>query len=189
MTPPTSRIHTNAALLSAAIHGDERAWNILVNRFTPALRRVARHHHLQSHDADDVVQATWLALVEDVRSLRDPEAVAGWLVTTARRQSLRSRRRAQREVLADPTLGLEQAAPDGAEAAAVEAERAQAVRAAVRRLPSRQRVVLEVLSTEAEPSYGEVAQRLGVPVGSIGPTRARALARLREDALLARVAA
>ena len=89
-------------LVSAAAHGDERAWHELVDRFTPTLRRAVGAYRLTGPEAEDVMQTTWLALVESVHTLRDAEALPGWLATTARRQSLRARNSGGREVpLAD----------------------------------------------------------------------------------------
>jgi RNA polymerase sigma factor (sigma-70 family) len=174
-------------LVTAAAHGDERAWHELVDRFTPTLRRAVGAYRLTGPEAEDVMQTTWLALVESIHTLRDAEALPGWLATTARRQSLRARNSGGREV---PLADLpEEQVPDSAQSAAVAAERADALRAALRRLPARQRALLELLVDKAEPSYVEAARHLGLPRGSIGPTRARALARLRADGRLTRAAA
>ncbi|HZG95557.1 MAG TPA: sigma-70 family RNA polymerase sigma factor, partial [Mycobacteriales bacterium] len=76
-------------LVRAAADGDQRAWNALVDRFSRLVWAVARQHRLSEADAGDVAQATWLRLVENLASLREPEAVGGWLATTARREALR----------------------------------------------------------------------------------------------------
>jgi RNA polymerase sigma factor (sigma-70 family) len=170
-----------AATVKAAAAGDERAWNALVERFTPMLRRVAKGYRLPPHDVDDVVQTCWVLLLGSLPGLREPAAVGGWLVTTARRQALRVRQREVREVLVESPLGGDDAAPDCPESLLLDAERAVVLRDAVGRLPERQRVVLETLMAEPEPSYAEISRRLDMPVGSIGPTRERGITRLRQD--------
>src|SRR3954467_9498028 len=79
--------------LRAAAAGDERAWDALVRRFTPVIRNTAKRYRLAPHEVDDVVQACWLSLFVSLRTLRVPEALGGWLVTTASRQALRIRQR------------------------------------------------------------------------------------------------
>jgi RNA polymerase sigma factor (sigma-70 family) len=175
-----------APLVAAAAGGDADAWAALVARFGPVLRTVARDHHLQPHDADDVAAACWLALFEGLDGLRDPDRLHAWLVTAARRQALRARRHHARVVPVPMEAAPDEAvAPDGAAPAAIAADRARALRAAVARLPHRQRVLLEALLAEPEPSYAEVAARLGMPRGAVGPTRLRGLERLRRDPALA----
>ena len=184
MRPDESRL---VATVEAAAAGDERAWNALVHRFTPMLRRVAKGYRLAPHDIDDVVQACWVSLLGSLDTLREPAAIGGWLVTAARRQSLRARQREVRELLTDTPLDDEHAAPDCIESHVLEGERHCVLRDAVRRLPGRQRVVLESLIDEPDRSYAEVSEGLGMPIGSIGPTRERGINRLREDEQLARV--
>ena len=175
-------------LVRAAGRGEEGAWDALVHRFTPAVRSVARDYRLEPHDVDDVVQASWLALLEGLHRVREPDAVGAWLVTAARRQSLRARRRRERDVPVGSALH-EDAATGCTETAVVEAERARALHDALRRLPGRQRRLLEALIARPELSHAEIAGRLGMPQGSVGPTRARGLARLRMDTRLERAVA
>ena len=177
------------AAVRAAAAGDELAWNALVQRFTPMLRRVAKGYRLPPHDVDDVVQACWLSLFTSVRDIREPAAVVGWLVTAARRQSLRARQGEVRELLVESPLDENQPAPDCPEAEIVRAERATVLREAVGRLPGRQRELLETMMAAPGRSYAEVSHSLGMPVGSIGPTRERGLDRLRNDEQLVRVLA
>jgi RNA polymerase sigma factor (sigma-70 family) len=183
-TPQKSPEMSPAALVRAAQRGERAAWDALVQRFAPLVRSVAADHRLQPHDAEDVVQTCWLALLKDVDTLRDPEAVGAWLATAARRQSLRTRSRLQRDVLVEVVPHEEPDEHACPATAAVAAVRASDLIAAIQRLPARQRRLFEVLTTSPEPSYAEAAQRLGLPRGSIGPTRARGLERLRRDAPL-----
>jgi RNA polymerase sigma factor (sigma-70 family) len=167
--------------VTAAQRGDEHAWTLLVRRFTRALRRVAKGYRLPPHDVDDVVQACWLAALDNLHALREPAAIGAWLVTTARRYSLRAHQRGVRELLSESPLGEDQPAPGSVESTVVAAERVTVLRDAVRRLPGRQRDVLESLIERPDRTYGEVSEGLGIPVGSIGPTRERGLNRLRDD--------
>ena len=176
-----------AGIVRAAVRGDERAWETLVRRLTPLIRGTARMYRLGPHEIDDVVQASWLALFVSLRTLREPEAVAGWLVTTARRQALRLRQQEVRELLTDEPAPGDLAAPDSPEHALLAAELAAELRGAMSRLPGRQRTLLEALVAAPERSYAEMSAGLGMPIGSIGPTRERGLRRLRRDERLAHV--
>ena len=175
-----------ADVVTSAAGGDEDAWRDLFTRFNPILQSVARGFRLAPADVDDVVQATWARAFGAIHRLMDPEAVGGWLVVTARRESLRLLQRGTSEILTD-TPPEHEAVGEGPETAVVEAERRDALHAAVRRLPAQQRRVLGALIAAPGCSYDDLSSQLGVPVGSIGPTRNRSLDRLRADALLARV--
>ncbi len=159
--------------------GDPIALARLVAHFERTLRGVVRSHRLSSWDADDVIQDTWLQFMRHGRELRDPAAAGGWLVTTARRTSLGVLQRRLREQLSeDPTSGLagDRAEPDRVLLAA---ERRDLLHGALAGLPQRQRSLMHVLVTRPDLSYEEVGGQLAMPVGSIGPTRARSLDRLR----------
>jgi RNA polymerase sigma factor (sigma-70 family) len=176
-------------LAREAAAGDARAWTDLVHRFDGVLHTVARRYRLPAADVDDVVQTTWLRALAHVDRLNDPGAIAAWLIVTARREAMRTLQRATREVLIDDPRAIEE--PDDAcpETAAIERERRVAVRGAVDRLPRRQRTLLRSMLTSPCTTYAQISLRLDMPVGSIGPTRDRALARLREDRELERVVA
>jgi DNA-directed RNA polymerase specialized sigma24 family protein len=114
--------------------------------------------------------------------VREPAAIGAWLETTARRECLQVIRSAQRERPTDADLDDGNAVPAVDETRLVEAERAHALRGAVERLPNRQRRLMMLLLAEAAPGYTEIARALDMPIGSIGPTRGRALSSLRRDA-------
>ena len=167
-----------AALVRAGAAGDPVAMDHLVTRFDRVLRGVTRGFRLDQWDADDVIQATWLQFVKHGRQLREPAAIAGWLATTARRESLQLLQRHVREHLTDdPERGLEcdHAEPDRELLAA---ERRELVSRALAELPDRPRELMRVLVARPDLSYEEVGRMLAMPIGSIGPTRARALDRL-----------
>jgi RNA polymerase sigma factor (sigma-70 family) len=171
------------ALVRRAARGDQEAWDELVRGHAGLVWTVARLHGLSPSDAADVSQFTWLRLVEHIRGLREPERLAAWLATTARRESRRVARRAALQV---PMEDLDRSGvggddpPPPADSRALLAERDARLWEAFRRLTPRCRELLGLLlMTDDDLSYAEVGGTLGMPVGSIGPTRARCLACLR----------
>ena len=168
-------------LVAAALSGDPTGWDRLVDRYTPLVLSVVRRHRLQGDDAEDVVQTVWLRLIEKLGTIREPEALPGWIVTTARHECLHLIR--ARKLVAPADLE-DRGWPDGTGPAAIdsdllEGERHEALLMALSGLPDRQRELLLLLIEDPPLSYDQISARLGVPVGSIGPTRARALARIR----------
>jgi RNA polymerase sigma factor (sigma-70 family) len=180
---------STAKLVEAAAAGEHQAWSQLIDRYAVLVRSVCRAHRLDDADADDVAQLTWLRAVEHLGRLRDPDRFGAWVGTTARHECLRVLRGRKRVVpTADEVQPLfaEHVDPDAAELAA---ERRAAVRRALATLPERQRTLLRLLHAEAEPSYEAIGATLGMPVGSIGPTRGRALERLRRELVQAPLSA
>lgn len=168
-------------LVGRAAQGDTEAWEELVRAYVGLVWAVARNHYLRPDDAADVVQVTWLRLVEHVDRLHDPERVGAWLATTARHEAIRVRRRAQRE-LAVPDLpavaeALSREVSDGDD---VSPEVLHEVTDAFLALPARSRDLMRLLLLDPAPSYTEIASALDMPVGSIGPTRGRCLKAMRE---------
>ncbi len=169
-----------ATLFRAYRDGDETRMGELVGLLTPILWNTARAQRLDRETAEDVVQSAWLALVRSSASIADPQAVLGWLITTVRRESWRV---AKRDGRAEPTEF-----EDGdivAPVSDVPEERVLADDGASRlwqhlaRLPQRCQALLRVIAFSDRPDYAAVAEALGMPVGSIGPTRGRCLAKLR----------
>lgn len=169
------------AVVRAAVAGDSRAFAGLVARFERPLRSVTRSFGLSRWDADDVIQNTWLGFMQHGRKLREPAAVSGWLMTTARRHCLRVHQSHVRELLSDDPAA-DQAGHDGQlDSGILAAEQRAVLDASLAQLTSRQRELMTLLLEEPELSYEEVGRRLGLPIGSIGPTRARSLSRLRHS--------
>src|SRR6266540_927124 len=139
------------ALVKSAANGDDQAWAALVERFGRLVWSVARGHGLRAADAEEVFQTTWLRLTEHVGRLKEPERVGAWLATTARNEALKVLRAGGRVTVTDDA-----------------------------RLPDRCQRLLRVLIASPPPSYVEVAVALDLPIGSIGPTRARCLEQLRK---------
>jgi RNA polymerase sigma factor (sigma-70 family) len=172
------------ALVRAGAAGDPGAVARLVDRFDGLLRSIARSYRLTAWDTDDVIQATWLQFMQHGRELREPAAVSGWLATTARRHSLRILQRHVREDLSEDPARGERSGNSEPDSELLAAERRALLRGALADLPRRQRDLMRVLTTNPELSYEEVGRLLSMPVGSIGPTRARSLDRLRRDGAL-----
>ncbi|GGJ75999.1 hypothetical protein GCM10010123_02470 [Pilimelia anulata] len=165
--------------------GDAAALRRLVEAMTPVLWHTARSYGLGRDAAEDVVQATWLALVRGADSLRDPRAVWRWVTVTARREAWRTARQDRRERATDDSAALDAAAPaaGGPEQVVLADAGASALWRQVARLTDRCRRLLRVIAFDDRPDYASISAELGMPVGSIGPTRGRCLDRLR--ALLA----
>jgi RNA polymerase sigma factor (sigma-70 family) len=166
--------------LHAAAAGDRRAWDALVTRYAGLVWTVARGMRLGDADAADVSQVTWLRLVENLDRIRDPEALGSWLATTARREAialLRRRREVPLEVPERIEATDDQQPPPWQEL--LVDERNQELWRAFRQLSQRCQSVLRLLVVEPSGSYAAAAAALDIPVGSLGPTRARCLETLR----------
>jgi RNA polymerase sigma factor (sigma-70 family) len=166
-------------LLAAAAAGDQRAWDALVQRHTSLLWSIARSYRLNAADAADVVQMTWLRLVEHLDKVADPERLPGWLATTARRECIHLMRRTDRRT--EFSAELPDLQDDGPEpdAALLRDERDAELWRALTRLDELCQRLLRVLMADPPPAYADVAAALEIKIGSIGPTRARCLAKLR----------
>ena len=174
----------------AAADGDNDAWQVIVGRFSGLIWSITRAYRLPNADAADVYQTTWLRLAEHIRRIDDPERIGAWLATAARRECLQNLRAGARAVPSDDMSRFERVGVDDnpteeailtAEREQEDTQRAASVWRALDRLSARCRELLRVLMASPPPSYAEVAAALGLPVGSIGPTRARCLRKLREE--------
>lgn len=172
----------NDRLLAAAVNGDQRSWEIIVDRYADLVWSVARSFRLGRADAADVSQATWLRLVEHLHDVKDPDRLGAWLATTARREAIALVRRSVRTTpTADtwPFDGNDDSEPLDGEI--LRTERAVTVRKAFQQLSGQCQQLLGVLMADPPPTYAEVGAALGIPVGSIGPSRARCLGVLRRQ--------
>lgn len=168
-----------AALLHAAAEGDQAAWSAIVSRYEALVWATARAHRLSRADAADVAQTTWLRLVEHLDRIRDPERLAGWLATTARRECLRHIRLNIREQPSDSADDFEAPAEDEPLRGLFLGERDGALWRAFGRLSERCQSLLRLLVADDDPSYEAIGAALDMPVGAIGPTRMRCLDKLR----------
>ena len=170
-------------LLARASAGDSAAWNAIVERFTSLLWAVARGHRLGHEDAADVVQNTWLKLLDHLDRIQQPEALAGWLSTTARYECLSTLRKKGREHLVrDDDLATNVADEQALalDTALLDDERDGQLWSCFVQLPERCQVLLRALMASDRPNYAMVSEALGMSVGSIGPTRMRCLDKLRQ---------
>jgi RNA polymerase sigma factor (sigma-70 family) len=169
-------------LVTGARDGDKSAWDELVERYAPLVWSVSRRYRLSAEDIDDVGQSVWLLLIEHLPGLREPAALPGWIATTTQRECLRVLRVGRRVEPVDPA-DADPDVPDAAVAVDEELllhERREALRAAFGQLSPRYQLLLSMLTQDPPVPYSEISRKLHMPVGSIGPNRARCLDRLRQ---------
>jgi len=187
--PPPPPTDDDASLVARCRKGDSTAWNALVMRYQRLVYAIVRRMGDDEHAAADVFQTVFSRLLQHLPKLADPSRLQAWIVTTAKREALLQRRRAQRTVSMHRSNDDGEAAPDwepaddadGPEQQLDDLQQLHVVRQALDRMDERCRNLLNLLFTDSDERvpYEEVARRLGLPVGSIGPTRARCLGKLR----------
>ena len=180
MSASKYKSYTDPELISLCLRGDSLAWEALITRYRRLIYSVPVRFGFETADASDVFQAVCLKLLEHLHEIKDDRKISGWLVTTTTRQclyvkSLKTRETTSEDALeepTDPTHNLEELR--------IMTEEQQAVRDAVEELAGRCRSLLGMLYFDAKaPSYDEISAELGMPVASIGPTRARCLEKLK----------
>jgi RNA polymerase sigma factor (sigma-70 family) len=182
---PNSAPATGLALLIAgAIDGDQRAWSSLVARYAPLVNSVAQQFRLPPADADDLSQVLWMRVFEHLAELRVPEALPGWISSTARREAIRMTTAKNRTQPVDATGAVCSGADrsPSVEDVVLLADGRRAIRSGLSELSAQQRRLLILLVAEPRLSYRQISQCLGIPVGSVGPTRSRCLRRLANTA-------
>jgi RNA polymerase sigma factor (sigma-70 family) len=170
-----------ASQVRRAAAGDKQAWGRLVDQYGRLIWSVTARFQLTESDAADVVQTTWMRLIENIDRIEQPDRVGSWLAATAKNECLRHVTARKRLVLVredDEFDGEDHHGPQVDEAL-LAAERAQVVRDAMAHLPEQWQQLLELLMADPPVSYAEISDQLGLPIGSIGPTRGRCLAKLR----------
>jgi RNA polymerase sigma factor (sigma-70 family) len=179
-TPPDGLWADARRAFERWLDDDPAGLDDLVALMTPVLWHVVRAYRLPPEATEDVVQSTWLALVRRRTAITDPAAVGGWLTTTARREAWRVAKAGQHAIpAADDELAARLPSDRSAESTAVEADGRRRIWAAVDELPERCQRLLRVVAFERRPDYQSLASDLDMPIGSIGPTRGRCLAKLR----------
>jgi RNA polymerase sigma factor (sigma-70 family) len=177
---------SDTALVRAARRRDPAAWTHLVERHDRLIRAVCHAHRLAAADVEDVRQTTWLRAFEHIERIREPQKFGSWLAAVARNECLSTLRHRTRVRPYSVELEHKLSDPSPApETVLLAAERRAAVQGAVRKLSSRDRAFLSRAFHEREPSYAEIGGALGMPIGSIGPTRGRVLERMRRNAKVA----
>ena len=174
------------ALVVRANDGDQDAWNEIVERYAPLVVAICARYRLSYEDRNDVGQNVWMLLAEQLGKLREPAALPGWLKTTIVRECLRVVTAARRSQRLGSQLDDEDQFVDDTkiEEDYLMAERNAALRAAFAELPPHCQQLLGMLLSDPPRSYNEISAALDIPVGSIGPQRARCLERLRRSRAL-----
>ena len=175
-------------LVARARSGDRQAWDALIERYAPLIWSICRRHRLGRADADDVGQSVWLRLLDQLDRVREPAALPGWLSTTTRRECLRVLSAAQGPHATIYALDVESLPDQRAGTADQEllaAERHAALRAAFTQLPPNGQQLLALLTADPPTPYADISAQLGIPVGSIGPTRSRYLDKIRRHPAIA----
>jgi len=184
---PTRNDPPTTDLVIRAKDGDKQAWDALVERYAPLIWSTCRRYRLGSADAEDVNQSVWLALVDQLAALREPAALPGWLATATQRECGRFLRAARRTQPGGHALG--DSIPDEQTATAEEellrAERHAALREAFTYLPPSCQQLIAILIQDPPVPYAQISAELGIPVGSIGPTRRRCLDKMRSHPAIA----
>jgi RNA polymerase sigma factor (sigma-70 family) len=177
---------TVVALVARAAGGDPGAWIEIVERYAPLVWSICTRFQLSNQDTEDVGQNVWLLLVEQLGKLREPAALPGWLATTTHRECLRVVTSAQKSERLGTKLdeALQIVDKTAIDEEILVAERNATLLAAFAELPLFYQQLLSMLMAEPPYSYAEISAKLGIPVGSIGPQRARGLERLRRSAAL-----
>lgn len=169
-----------AADLVAWRGGESAALDRLVRALTPMLWHTVRAYRVDRATAEDVVQATWLAFVRSADRIAEPRAVVRWLTVSARREAWRAARAGGRlDLVGSEDIDGRLPAGESTEATVVRSQRDEALWAAVGQLSEKCRRLLRVVAFSDRPDYGVLSRELGMPVGSIGPTRGRCLGKLR----------
>lgn len=169
-------------LVRDAASGRREAWNALVDAYGGLVWSVARSEVRSASDAADVSQTTWLRLVEHIDRINEPDRVSAWLATTARREARRVAARSRRMVpTEDSRIPEQRLAPEAdMDADLLRTESAEALEQAISQLPERSRRLMHLLMQEPPLPYVTISAALSMPIGSIGPTRARCLRKLRD---------
>ena len=170
---------TVAQLLAAAAGGSQAAWDALVDRYGRLVWSVVRGFRFDPATAADVSQTVWLRLVEHCERIRDPERLPAWLATTARNESIRASRRLARSIPTEFSVEVADDAAPRVDERLLEDEQMQQVLGAFEEISPRCQELLRLLCTDPPLEYEAISGILDMPVGSIGPTRARCLDRLR----------
>jgi RNA polymerase sigma factor (sigma-70 family) len=182
--PRTTSDDPISTLVTRAIT-DAHAMAELINSCRPYVARLCRRHTRSRADADDLEQEVWIALIKGVAQINEPAAVFGWLRQVTIRAAIAASRKSDREVPSGAEVALDlSAAADTTSEHVLRAEGRRAVRTAMERLQQPDRALLTLLSAEDRPDYARISAEVGRPIGSIGPTRQRALERLRRDRAL-----
>lgn len=175
---PTIEALSHGELLTLAAGGQQGAWDTLIDRFGQMVWSVARGFRLDDATAKDVTQTVWLRLIENVDTIKDPERLPGWLATTCRREAIRVARMHERDIPTEFEYDVEDPSPS-LDDVLVDDEQHRLVVQAFKTLDEVCQQLLRLMTIEPALSYEEISEATGRPIGSLGPTRARCLVKLR----------
>ncbi len=180
MSASSYKTRTDPELIAMCLGGDGLAWEALIMRYRRLIYSVPARFMFPSADASDVFQAVCLKLIEHLHQLKDESKLSAWLITTTTRQCIHLKALKVREVTTDEDFEEPAAPGDNIEELRILTEQEQTVREAVNQLPQRCRSLIELLYFDPKSlSYEEISIQSGMPVPSIGPTRARCLEKLK----------
>jgi RNA polymerase sigma factor (sigma-70 family) len=181
VSPPDAASLEIVGWVRRAAAGDIYAWNRIVDQYSRLIWSITVNFKLGESDAADVVQTTWMRLIEHIDRIEQPARVGSWLASTARNECLRHVAARKRIVLVQEDAEFDTADRHGpgVDEALLASERVHDVRQAMTCLPLQWQRLMEMLMADPPVSYAEISDQLGVPIGSIGPTRGRCLAKLR----------
>ncbi|MBV9651793.1 MAG: sigma-70 family RNA polymerase sigma factor [Pseudonocardiales bacterium] len=170
-----------ADLLLGIRNGNQAAWDEILRRYSKLVATTVRSFRLQEADTLDAIQTTWLRLAENAHQVQFPQHLGGWLATTARRECIHILRQSKVKPYRFDTTTDQDVDPTAhPEQRVIDADITRIVWNLVNQLPPRHRTLLRALFTEQPQPYAEISRVTGIPAGGIGPTRARALAQLRQ---------
>jgi RNA polymerase sigma factor (sigma-70 family) len=191
--------HSDVELVEAAGECDEEAWEEIVGRYQPLINAISRRHRLAPDDANDLSQYVWMQLLDHIHKLREPRALRGWIAATATHRCYEILRNYKRSVSMDPLMigrfELVEATarktngegPLGVDDDLLRAEKRRAIRQGLAELTENQQELLILLVADPPVPYCEISRRMRLPIGSIGPTRARLLKKLKRSTALRRL--
>jgi RNA polymerase sigma factor (sigma-70 family) len=180
VTSAKYKTYTDSELVSLCLKGDSNAWEALITRYRRLIYSIPVRFSFSTADASDVFQSVCLKLIEHLHELKDETKVSAWLITTTTRQCIHVRSQKFREGGSEEDLEEPPDPSENLEDLRVQIEEQQQVREAVEQLADRCRQLVDLLYFDTRsPTYEDVSQILGMPVASIGPTRARCLDKLK----------
>ncbi len=165
--------------MNLAANGEGAAWDALVDRFSPMVWSVARGFRLDDASARDVSQTVWLRLIENIDSIEDPERLPGWLATTARREALRVLKARERDIPTEFEYDVEDTTNPSLDEMLIDDEETRFVVRAFNTLDETCQQLLRLMTVVPALDYEEMSEITGRPIGSLGPTRARCLEKLK----------
>jgi RNA polymerase sigma factor (sigma-70 family) len=184
---------SDTELIEAARKSDEEAWEQIICRYQPLINAISRRHRLAPYDAHDLSQYVWMQLLGHIHKLREPRALPGWISATTTHRCYEILRTDKRSVSVDPQVICRYELVDTAtrrtnsegrravDDALLRAEQRRAVRQGLAELTETQQQLLLLLVADPPVPYCEISRRMNLPIGSIGPTRARLLKKLQKS--------